>query len=162
MTLDYPAQRVRWTSGQLPPPNGEDVFAYSPTEGGAPRLEINVAGGKHWAVVDTGASRWIIWPASQVEQLNFKFGPVAGESARGPQLGTVDTQMGRLADDLTFGAYTIAQPVVDIIDRPEILLGSRLLQHFAVTLDQQNQRLRFARAAREPIVIPTAPWEVAP
>jgi len=161
-TLDYPAQRVRWEKGQLPEPDGKGVLAYSPTEGGAPMIEIALGAQNYWAVLDTGASRWIIWPASQIDQLAFKFGPVKGNLATGPQLGVADTKMGRLSDDITFGSYTISQPIVDIIDRPEILIGSRLLKNFTVTLDQQNQRVSLTRTTTDPIIIPTATWETLP
>ena len=115
-TLDYPAQRVRWEKGQLPEPNGQDILSYSPSEGGAPRIEIEVDGKTHLAVLDTGASRWIIWPASQLDELTFKFGPIDGSIATGPQLGVTGTKMGRLNNDLSFGEYAFKNLVVSVTE----------------------------------------------
>jgi len=162
MTLDYPNQRIRFERGELPAANGADILAYMPAEGGAPMLDLELNGEHYLAVMDTGATRWLIWPASKMDALEFLFGPVAGEAASGPQLGTVDTQVGRLSGDIHFGAYTLTHPLIDIIDRPEILIGSRLLSDFTVTLDQKNQRVRLTRPTTDPIFIPQATWEAVP
>lgn len=162
MTLDYPNQAIRFETGELPPANGADILTYTPTEGGAPMLDLELNGQHYLAVVDTGATRWLIWPTSQAGSLEFLFGPVEGEAASGPQLGTVGTQVGRLAHDIHFGAYTFAQPLIDIIDRPEILVGSRLLSYFRVTLDQKNLRIQLARPSIDPIMVPQATWEAVP
>ena len=161
-TLDYPNQIVRFEAGELPPANGSDILTYTPTEGGAPMLDLELDGKHFPAVVDTGASRWLIWPTSQSAQLKFISGPVEGGAASGPQLGVVKTQVGRLAGDIHFGAYALKQPLIEIIDRPEILIGSRLLSNFAVTLDQKNLRIRLARSTFDPIIVPQATWEPKP
>ena len=162
MTLDYPKQTIKFETGDLPPANGSDILTYTPAEGGAPILDLELNGKQYPAVMDTGASRWLIWPASQIDQLKFIFGPVEGEAASGPQLGVVQTQVGRLADDIHFGGYSLKQPLIDIIDRPEILMGSRLLSNFRITLDQKNLRVRLARPTYDPIVVPQATWEATP
>ncbi len=159
ITLDYPAQRIILEQGSLPAPNGQDLLAYQPSEGGAPMLPVEIEGQRFPVVLDTGAARGLILPAAKAAQFSFMVGPIPGGTAIGPQLGAADTQVGRLSEDLHFGAYTISQPLVDILDRSEALLGSGLLRYFSVTLDQENQTLRIRRDQAGPIIIPPAPWE---
>jgi hypothetical protein len=158
-TLDYPSGLLRLEQGSLPPADGQTVFAYTPTEGGAPMIQAELAGQAFQAVLDTGAARWIILPADQAGRFPFLAGPVSNGIAVGPQLGEAETQAARLDGDLHFGAYTITNPMVEIIDRPEFLFGSGLLKNFAITLDQAGQKVRLKRSSTEPIQVPLAEWE---
>jgi hypothetical protein len=160
-TLDYPARRVRLEKGEMPEADGASIFAYTPSEGGAPMLEMDLQGRSFLAVLDTGAARGLIIPASQAGAFSFISGPVPAGEAVGPQLGAAESQVGRLAGDLRFGAYTVTNPVAVILDRPEYLIGSQLLSYFAVTLDQQVRRVRLSRPDPAPIVVPPEPWESA-
>lgn len=160
-TLDYPAGRFRLEKGRLPPPDGQTILAYTPTQGGAPLIQAELDGQEFQAVLDTGAARWIILPADQAQRFRFLSGPVSGGVAAGPQLGEVKTESARLAGDLRFGAYTVLNPLVEILDRPEFLFGSNLLKNFSVTLDQASQTVRLARPMTDPIQVPLADWETA-
>ena len=161
LTLDYPAQLVRLEKGELPQADEKSIFAYTPSEGGAPMLAMHLQEQSFLAVLDTGAARGLILPASKAGEFSFFSGPVSAGEAVGPQLGTAESQVGRLAGDLRFGLYTVTKPVGVILDRPEFLVGSQLLGNFAVTLDQAQRRVRLARADISPIVMPPEAWESA-
>ncbi len=161
MSLDYPAQRVKLEEGSLPEPDGRTTFEYTPSEGGAPMLEMQLQDHPLVVVLDTGASRGLIIPMSEAEKFNFVSGPVPGGMAVGPQLNEAGTQVGRLFGELSIGDYALIEPVVVIIDRPEYLAGSGLLKYFAITLDQGHSRVRLHRNDSAPIRMPAEPWEGA-
>ena len=159
VTLDYPTQRIRLEGGSLPETDGRTIFDYAPTEGGAPMLEMNLQGYSFPVVLDTGAARGLIVPVSEVSKFSFVSGPVTGGTAIGPQLGAAETEVGRLLGKLTFGEYTILEPVAVILDRPEYLAGSGILRYFAITLDQQQGTVRLERDDPSPMIMPLEVWE---
>jgi hypothetical protein len=159
VTLDYPEQRIRLEQDSLPQADGRTIFDYTPTEGGAPMLEMNLQGHSFPVVLDTGAARGLILPVSEMSKFSFASGPASGGTAIGPQLGAAETQVARLQGELTFGGYTILEPVAVILDRPEYLAGSRILRNFAITLDQQNGTVRLERDDPSPMIMPLEAWE---
>jgi predicted metalloprotease with PDZ domain len=78
----------------------------------------------------------------------------------GPPGRTVDreieTQLVRLAGDVQVGKFTFERPHGALTETSERspLLGGRVLDHFAVTLDARNARLRLARTDDQPIQPP--------
>jgi prepilin-type N-terminal cleavage/methylation domain-containing protein len=56
--------------------------------------------------------------------------------------------------DLRIGWHVIRQPIVDIGLGQTPVIGANYLKYFAVTIDQRNQRVRFARRAIAPIHVP--------
>jgi hypothetical protein len=159
VTLDYPEQRIRLERGSLPEADGRTTFDYTPTEGGAPMLEMNLQGYSFPVVLDTGAAGGLILPVSEVGKFSFVSGPVTGGIAIGPQLGAAETEVGRLQGRLTIGEYTILEPVAVILDRPEYLAGSGILGYFTITLDQQHRTVRLERDDLSPIIMPLEAWE---
>ena len=125
-------------------------------------LQMQLQGRKLAVLLDTGASRGLIMPLSEAGKYTFVRGPVSGGVAIGPQLGEAGTQVGRLDGELTVGDYAFIEPVTVIIEPdPEYLSGSGLLNYFAVTLDQRNNRVRLLRSNSAPIRMPVEPWEEA-
>jgi S1-C subfamily serine protease len=57
---------------------------------------------------------------------------------------------------MKFGAYTVEKPHGVVSSEADLhtLIGSRILENFAVTLDQKNSRVRLAREDTSPIVPP--------
>jgi C-terminal processing protease CtpA/Prc len=69
---------------------------------------------------------------------------VATLSGDRPQL------MGRLAEPVQIGPYTITNPIVDVTDDLSSL-GGEILQNFIVTFDQQDNEVSFQRDTNAPI-----------
>ena len=67
VTFDYPAGRVRFLRGDLPEPDGKEVFACRMVHN-IPAIDIDVAGKKFEAHLDTGSTGFIsslwTWPRS--------------------------------------------------------------------------------------------------
>lgn len=59
--------------------------------------------------------------------------------------------VGRLADTLTIGSYSLVRPVADLTDELASL-GGGILKNFTVTFDQEHNRVTFQRATAAPIL----------
>ena len=79
--------------------------------------------------------------------------------ASAPRIGaTVSTltgdraqQVGRLADTLRLGDFTLSRPIVDLTDELSAI-GGEILKNFTVTFDQQHDRVTLYRDTHDPIV----------
>ncbi len=158
MTLDYPRKLVSLEKGSLPPADGQNILACG---GGDPEpsIEIFVGDKKIRAILDTGASRFLMLPEKLLGELHVKAAPVAAGVATGPQSGTLRPREARLDGTLRFGAITVRDPLLTFHPRPRAFLGSALLEHFAVTLDQKGHSVRFTTRSPMPLTVPKAEWE---
>ena len=124
-----------------------------------PAIEIALGDRKVRALLDTGASRLVMLPERMLGELPLESGPVEGGEATGPQAGKFRPQEARMKGDLRFGAFSVRNPLLTFHRRPRAFLGSALLEHFAVTLDQKTHRVRFQSTSTMPINVPKAGWE---
>lgn len=163
LTYDYPRQRIRLSRGELPEANGRDILSFS-TPGGSgshPSIELMVDGKATSFMIDTGMRGWFAMPPEQVKKLGIVEGPVAGMrglSAGGP----LDRQIARLGTTLALGQYTVKNPLVSFLGGSGgvqlgsgRVLGTLLLEHFVVTFDARNNRVRLARESTAPIIPPS-------
>jgi predicted aspartyl protease len=146
LTIDFPHRLLRFESGSLPPANGLDVVDYELRDR-MPYIAVSLAGKSYWCNLDTGASGGLIVAAKLADTL-----PLAEPLHAGPALwnqaeGKIPTRVSRLRGAVQFGSIAMSDPVVmfsGALDS-EQLLGSGLLQPFAVTFDFAHHRVRFAR-----------------
>jgi hypothetical protein len=157
LTVDYPARRVELARGSLPPLDGREVL---------PMLDLNrltgiaiAIGGKRFdGLIDTQGGTDIQAPPEVGAVISFVAPPVVvGQAKIGPA-DPVPVSAGRLAGDVTFGAFTVVRPIVHVAAPPRevagpVVLGTELLRHFRLTLDQANRRVRI----EGPPTIPPAP-----
>ncbi len=149
MTLDYPAKRVRFERGSLPAANGVDILSISKV-GPFWGLPIRVGGAAMTAVLDTRSMGGFSFTPQSAKGVAFD-GPlqVIGR-ARGVAIAETEVKGGTLAGAIEIGQYSFSSPMVSVRSLPpgfpdEPLVGAQVLNNFAVTLDQKNQRLRLAR-----------------
>jgi predicted aspartyl protease len=159
MTLDYPRKLVVFERGSLPPADGQTMFACDGGDDPEPTVEIMLGEKKIRAILDTGASRFLMLPERLSGELPLKAAPVAAGVATGPQSGTLRPREARFAGMLRLGAISVRDPLLTFHPRPRAFLGSAFLEHFAVTLDQKGKRVRFATLSPMPIIVPKAAWE---
>ena len=157
LTFDYPGGKLRLERGALPPADGRRVLACETSEGGGLVVPITVAEKPRQAVLDTGASAAVILPELLETELAWKESPVVKGLATGPSRGTAPFREAVLAGDVRLGAWTVANPAVGLGRGPKTLLGSGLLEQFAVTVDMKNARLRLAREGPETITLAPQP-----
>ena len=144
ITLDYFRWQLAAEPGNLPEPNGRDVFSLKP-ESSDIGLTIATSGHVISCRLDPAFSGGLLLPDRYVPLL-----PLLGQPV---QAGSMDTAKGRvivreaqLAADATLGMFEFAEPLVRFADFGEIcLVGSRLLLGFSVTYDVANMRVRLSR-----------------
>lgn len=157
LTFDYPASKVTLTRGELPPVNGRDILDFSQPQqrGSHPVISVDVCGQPVDFTLDTGSTGWFSFTTEVAGHCSFAYGPVDGPKGRTVDQD-LDTRVARLRGELKFGQYVVRNPhgVVDREAPHTSLIGSRILEKFAITLDQENLRIRFARTDPSPITPP--------
>jgi predicted aspartyl protease len=162
LTYDYPGGRVVVSEGELPSVNGSDVFSYrTPGNSGShPSIDLTVNGEPVEFLIDTGLRGWFSVPAGWAEEIGISAGPVEGPAGLSVG-GAVRQQIARLASPISLGRYTVTQPVVRTHAEggPSPLatrkvLGTYFLEHFVVTIDGPNERIRLADGPDGPITPP--------
>lgn len=147
LTLDYPAQRLRIATGQLPVPDGQRVLAYR-IDGGSPHVRVRFAGVEVDTQIDSGNVGGILMPPSLANKLPLA-GPLQKAGRVASALNEFDLFRAELDGDLQIGDVTIARPTLffsDLVQTPN--LGRNVLRSFAITFDQAHQRVQFQSPAR--------------
>ena len=158
LTLDYPASKLTLTRGELPPANGQDILDFTqPRQASSiPVIAVEMCGEPAEFALDSGMGGcWAAFTKEIADRCTYAYGPVNGPKRRMVDR-EIDTRVARLNGRMKFGAYTVEQPhgvVSSDADRHSVI-GSRILESFAITLDQQNSRVRFTRKGTSPIVPP--------
>ena len=158
LTLDYPASKVVLTHGELPRANGRDILDFTqPRQARSiPVIAVEMCGQPTEFALDSGMGGWAAFTEEIADRCTYAYGPVDGPKRRMVDR-EIDTRVARLNGRMKFGAYTVEKPygvVSGDADRHTVI-GSRILENFAVTLDQKNSRVRFARQDTSPIVPPS-------
>jgi hypothetical protein len=146
-TLDYPRNELRLEPGSLPPADGKRILMYEDSHG-VPNIEATAAGKAIRFDVDAGAPGNITFPIASSRTL-----PTSGELelvGRGrTNANEFQIFASRLAGDFQVGDIAVTNPPVTFVEiLPTAHLGFRFLRDYAVTFDQKNHRIRFARGSQ--------------
>jgi hypothetical protein len=150
LTVDFPNERLVLSRGSLPAPDGREVLR-AVRVGPFVGIEVDAAGVKEIGVVDTqGGVGFAVIP-EVAERLTFATPlQVVGRAVVG---GTapVEVRGARLAGELGLGRYRFTQPRIAVHELPpsipsHITIGTKVLRHFAVTVDQSAMAVRLVRA----------------
>ncbi|MFO0837083.1 MAG: aspartyl protease family protein [Phycisphaerae bacterium] len=152
ITLDYPNAKIRLAQDELKP--GDDVldFTVRGQAGSHPRIKLSLCGQPQEFTIDTGMSGWTRMSQRVLERCGLTAESVSGPKARMID-GAIETRVGRLKGDLGVAKHEIKSPIVMIQDG-ECLIGSQLMQNFAVSFDQKNRRVKFERSSSAAIAVP--------
>jgi hypothetical protein len=155
LTVDYPRARLRVERGELPAPDGQEVLPMQLASGGRLLVPLRIGGREVWANMDTGFAGGMVIPdwaipsfpgAERAVEGGDRFRFIAGVSER--------ARIARLTDDMRIGRHVVRRPVVHVGKVDEPTIGTAYLLHFAITLDQKNKRVRFARLKAGAIEVP--------
>jgi hypothetical protein len=118
-------------------------------------IAVEMCGEPTEFALDSGMTGWAAFTEEIADRCTCAYGPVDGPKRRMVDR-EIDTRVARLNGRMKFGAYTVQKPygVVSSDANRHTVIGSRILENFAVTLDQENARVRFAREDTSPIVAP--------
>jgi len=152
LTLDFVERRVRFESGQLPWPDGDTVeYSTDQEHDYGVTVAFSVAGVSVKAHLDTGSPAFVTLLNKFQKKLPLKEQPQVVGIARTPQ-GEAEIRSAVLDGVLKLGRHEWAKPRIDFADLVPMLhfdagnIGSRLLREDAVTVDQNNHRVRFRRS----------------
>ncbi len=150
LTLDYPGSRVMLQSARNAPPVPGTVIPFDDARK-TPLISVRLGDRSLVALIDSGSdASFTLNPIGMAPQ--FAHGPIVGATV-GTMSGDRTQMIGRLGESLALGDHVFQQPIVEIGDELSAI-GGGMLKHFAVTFDQQRDRVMFHRDSREPIVIP--------
>ncbi len=149
LTLDYPGRRLRLEREGLPPPNGRDIVPVA-RAGDFWDLPITLGGVAASGLLDTQSSGSVGVPPELAGKLAFD-GPLRTIGRARGAFGVVEVKGGSLAGEMRIGGYTFPHPFVSVRALPppfpqQPIIGSKVLQHFVVSLDQRHERLRLVHA----------------
>jgi hypothetical protein len=145
LTLDFPHRRVIIADGALPKPDGESVLSYELIDGN-PYIDAELGGRRIKAIVDTGDIRAVDVPSTWLQTMHLSSFPRVVGTGSGVS-GSIGLREVELADPLKIGRYSFTHPLVTFADEyREANIGSTIWQHFAITIDQKNRRIRLIRA----------------
>jgi len=152
-TIDYPAARFRLEQGELPRADGRSILAYHADGPEEFVVDVEIAGREVPAVLDTGASRGLLLPASAEKDFVYREPLVESAAlAAGPQAGTYHPREGVLRGALRLGEFEFPDPPVALNESPSFLIGAAVLDQFEISLDQKNRRVRLHRASATPML----------
>ena len=142
LTLDYKRAEIRVARGSLPEPDGREVLAFTRDRG--IRVPITVGSIALDAHLDTGSPYGLSLPDRYMEELPLADKPV--ELARGRTVNSEFAVHGAtLQGAVRIGSQTLEGPSLRFGPLPPNL-GGEVIGRFVVTIDQQQQRIRFVSA----------------
>ncbi|HEY7546176.1 MAG TPA: pepsin/retropepsin-like aspartic protease family protein, partial [Blastocatellia bacterium] len=148
LTIDYVAGRVQLERESLPTPDGAEVIAFEKTDG-LPQMEIDVAGTKVKAHIDSGNTRgYLALPSAMIDKVPLSSEPVVVGKARTVN-NEFEIKAATLKGSARIGKHEFPQLRVTFSDisRTSANIGAAILRQFALTFDQKNNRVRFRRKA---------------
>ena len=145
VTLDFPKKLLRFERGELPKADGAEILDYK-SEHGVPSVELNVGNTKITAHLDSGNSIGaFVFPTTFVEKLTQASEPKVVGRARSAS-GEMEIKQVQIKEVVRLGRHefpnaTITYPALSDIAN----VGAKVLTQFAVSFDQQHQRVRLTR-----------------
>lgn len=147
LTLDYPNSRVLLQRRSASPLLPGSPIAFN-NDRKTPIIPLRLGDQTFVALIDSGSDATL---SLNPVGLDLPFAVTPRPGAMIATLGGDREQhIGRLAQNLRVGDYTVEQPVVDITDELTSI-GGGLLKHFTVTFDQEHSRVTFHRDSPAPI-----------
>jgi len=155
MTIDYPNRRLLLEHGSLPTPNGRDILQLKRDADGAMLIPVRIGNEDAWLTLDTGhTGNGLLLSRYRLLGIRWASTPVEGDQVHG-FIGAGISKIGRMDGDAVVGQYAFARPIISVSsDDDHEYLGADFLRHFAVTIDQRNNRVRLTRATTKPIETP--------
>ncbi len=151
LTLDYPRNRVVLrpaNSTALVPGTALPLDDSNKT----PLIHVRLGDRNLVALIDSGSDSPLSLNPVGLDP-RFVSGPRPGTTV-GTLTGDRPQQVGRLADTLTIGDFTLPRPIVDLTDELSAV-GGDILQKFSVTFDPTRSRVFFDRDTHAPVLSPS-------
>ena len=144
LTIDYPKNEIRIERGEL---SAQDpgVVTYKPGPDGMVRVPVTVGSITVDADLDTGSPANVSVPKKYSDELALEAAPVLVGRARTVG-GEFAIYGAKVKGEIRIGSVKLASQALDLHERlPVANIGYRALREFAITIDQKNLRVRFAK-----------------
>lgn len=158
-TLDFPSGQITLVPGALPEPDGRDVLILQEGDLVLPTVTVGIGAETLSLHLDSGSPSVITLPERFVTLLPLKSTPAVVGMARLAG-GTYEIRSAQLSGQARIGRHVLEDPRVNFVAMPVGNLGMGFLRDFAITLDQQNGRIRFTRGSSASDA--AARWETGP
>ena len=143
LTLDYQEGTLRLEKGELPKPNGIDVFS-SKGKDSRPWMKVKFANKTRRMLIDSGAgmSSLVVKRLDKYQTASEPrvVGVTAGLRSDDLELRTA----ARAARPVLLGSHTLQAPMLASTEDTE-LIGGDVMRHFKWTFDQSTKRFRMTR-----------------
>ena len=149
LTLDYDREKIRLTRGQLPEPDGVEVFS---TRGKDRRtwLKTRIGNEDRRLLIDSGSNGSMsVSSDADVQWVRPPAAMRAAQGIRDIEVGVV----GRFDGSIRIGPLDFENPIVSLTEETE-LIGYDVLRHFVLTFDQVNRRVRLQPVSEQPVTLP--------
>lgn len=145
VTLDFPKERLRFERGELPKSDGAEILDYQ-IEHGVPSVELNVGKTKIVAHLDSGNSIGaFVLPTAFVEKLTQTSEPKVVGRARSAS-GEMEIKQVQIKEVVRLGRHEFPEATITFPALGDTgNVGAKTLSQFAVSFDQQHQRVRLTR-----------------
>lgn len=152
VTLDYPNQKLTLETGTLPPADGRDFLEYEYVDDQRiPCVRLAINGVETPIQLDTGASMAGTLAADLEGKVRTKSVPTPTGMVRRMNSSMVQRDA-RIDGAVMLGQHEIRDPIFNFMGQRS-MFGFQILKHFAITFDQGEKTVRFARAGTAPILI---------
>lgn len=150
LTIDYAARRVDVARLDTVAPAELGSGGTVALRGGSlPRIELAIGGKPLPVLLDSGSSGFLALPKS----LPMEFASPPRETGKQMTIGgALPSFQARLAGDVDWAGHVLRTPIVDLQTEDSAAVGTEVLSHFRLVLDQARQRVTFARSTSDPIV----------
>ena len=150
LTLDYPGSRIVLQPMTVTTPIPGTVIAFDDSQK-TPLVRLRIGDRLVTTLIDSGSdAAFSLNPAGL--DLHYLVPPRPGATI-GTLSGDRVQRIGRLAATVSIGDHLFEEPIVDLTDELTAI-GGGVLRNFAVTFDQEHDRVTFFRDSREPITMP--------
>lgn len=148
LTIDYPGRRVDVARLDTVAPADLGDGTVELRGGSLPRIELAIDGKPLPVLIDTGSSGLLALPDS----LPLAFATPPRETGKQMTIGgMLPSFQVRLRNDVGWAGHVLRTPIVDLQSEDSATVGTEVLSHFRVVLDQSRRRVTFARSSHEPI-----------
>jgi hypothetical protein len=141
VTLDYPANRVEVSRGELPAADGKSIFQWNADEA-LPLVPLVLNGMEVGVHVDSGSPSGINLPKRYAETLTLTGKPEKVHNGKTAD-GEYPVYIASLKGSASLGQYKIQDQPIHFMEGPTFgTIGDELLKRFSVTIDSKNRRIR--------------------
>jgi hypothetical protein len=147
LTLDYPHSQVVLQPRSAAQPASGSTIAFN-NDRKTPIIPVRLGDRTFAALIDSGSVAALSLNPVGLQPA-FAVAPRTGATV-GTLTGDRAQRIGRLADSLAIGRYTLVRPLADLTDELASL-GGGVLKYFTVTFDQEHNQVTFQRDDVAPI-----------